>query len=360
MDIKIDKAGAPLKFSTKSHSSLSRWPKWSGYAAAAWSLLYSLLGLYWAFGGVGFPFGENDVRGEMMGSFLSDLKADVGGFVIAIAGLVGVVVALATVRTWGRWIPRMMLLSFSFIMCVTLVLVIPDTRIVQNFAYLFALHFDLIDWPVLNQVWCIVGGFIWGAATLAYLRSTRGACGNCGRTEAPQGTAAISAARWGKWFAYIAVVMALPYGVVRWMWAVGIPLGVSEATWNMNTTLDGRMVEFILGALHIGGAILTLGLIQSWGEVFPRWFLFLAGKRIPIWFVVAPATLASAIITIAGLKISIQIISGLVNGSVTITSDNWGEFGPTLFWLPWGVSLGVATLAYYIRRRGRCKYCSNL
>jgi len=35
-----------------------RWPGWIGYAAAAWSLIYGALGLYWALGGAGFPFGR--------------------------------------------------------------------------------------------------------------------------------------------------------------------------------------------------------------------------------------------------------------------------------------------------------------
>jgi hypothetical protein len=122
-------------------SSLSRWPQWTRYATALWSILYGLLGLYWLLGGNGFPFGKNDSRAEMMGSFLSNFNVDVGGPVIAIAGLVGTVVAVAMIMTWGSSsrFPRAILLSF---------------------AYLFLLHFDLLDWRVINQVFCIVGGFI--------------------------------------------------------------------------------------------------------------------------------------------------------------------------------------------------------
>jgi hypothetical protein len=40
------------------------WRGWQGrigYVAAVWSLMYGLLGLHWALGGAGFPFGsEND------------------------------------------------------------------------------------------------------------------------------------------------------------------------------------------------------------------------------------------------------------------------------------------------------------
>jgi hypothetical protein len=334
---------------------LSRWPQWTGYAAALWSGLYGLLGLYWFLGGNGFPFGKNDSRAEMMGSFLSNLNVDVGGPVIAIAGLTGTVVAIAMKETWGSRFPRSIILFFAWIMSVTLIFIIPDSRIAQNFAYLFLLHFDLLDWRVINQVFCIVGGFIWGASALAYFRHTQNTCGNCGRKDATEGPSGATA-KWGKWFTYSAVIMALPYGIVRWAWALGIPLGTHDSS--MIGNVDNAIAEAILGGLCIGGGILTLGLIQKWGVIFPRWCFFLAGKQMPIWLVMVPAMLMSAIITITGLKLSPQIILMIVNGS--ITSENWGEFVPFLFWLPWGVSLGIATLAYYLKRRGRCKHCGKL
>ena len=150
--------------------------------------------------------------------------------------------------------------------------------------------------------------------------------------------------------------MALPYGIVRWAWAAGIPLGTNDSSLIGNT--DMISMEILLGSLCFVGAILTLGLIQTWGEFFPSWCFFLAGKRIPIWFVVIPSTLMSAIITIAGVKLTPQIIYMIADGS--IHAGNWGGIGPFLFWLPWGISLGAAIFAYYIRRRGRCKHCGSL
>lgn len=42
------------------------WPEWIGHAPAAWSLIYGALGLYWALGGAGFPFGsENDPQSAL-------------------------------------------------------------------------------------------------------------------------------------------------------------------------------------------------------------------------------------------------------------------------------------------------------
>ncbi len=91
------------------------------------------------------------------------------------------------------------------------------------------------------------------------------------------------------------------------------------------------------------------------GGIFPHWFYYLGGKRVPIWFAVMPATCASVLLIFAGLKISPIIISKILDGS--INTGNWGELGPSLFSLPWGIALGLATISYCQRRRGQCKYC---
>ncbi|GIN73337.1 hypothetical protein J14TS2_38120 [Bacillus sp. J14TS2] len=330
---------------------LSKWSHWVGYVAAIWSLCYGLLGIYWFFGGAGFPFGENDPRGEMMGSYLASLRSESGGGIIATAGWIGFIAAFAMVNKWGKGIARYILLTVAWIFSALLILIVPDSRIMQNFAYLFMFHFDLIDWIVVHQIFCIIGGFIWGAAAIAYSRTSRNACSNCGRT--PGRTTAGSAARWGRWFTYMAVIFALPYGMVRWAWALGIPLGTN----NMSIVGDFSG-EAILGGLCIGGGILTFALIKRWGEVFPRWCLFLAGKQVPVFVVVMPAMLMSAIITLSGLKVFPAVFSMIIHGA--ITSENWGEMAPTLSWLPWGASLGVATWAYYQRRRSRCMHCGNI
>ena len=54
-----------------------RWPVWVGYAAAAWSLLYGVLGVFWSLGGEGFPFGrENDPQAAL--SILEGVRAATG------------------------------------------------------------------------------------------------------------------------------------------------------------------------------------------------------------------------------------------------------------------------------------------
>ncbi len=113
------------------------------------------------------------------------------------------------------------------------------------------------------------------------------------------------------------------------------------------------------------GALLMLGLVQRWGEVFPRWMIGLAGRRVPIVLAVVPASLVSVLLIVGG----IAIWSGL--GHMAARSAAAGAkgmglvggiafaVGPTLLFPVWGVALAVATLGYYYRRRGPCSVCGR-
>jgi hypothetical protein len=112
-----------------------------------------------------------------------------------------------------------------------------------------------------------------------------------------------------------------------------------------------------------GGAILTLGLVQRWGEVFPRWIPFVGGKRVPIPFAVFPASLVAVLVTTAGLmfvRLTLTGRLGAILGEGVLSAENWAALAPELLWPLWGGALGAATLAYYYRRRGKCEHCGRL
>jgi hypothetical protein len=286
-----------------------------------------------------------------VGSLFGAAEPVTMGSGIAGLGLLGVVVALVMARSSRDPLARLPLV-FAWTMSAVLVLVVPDMRVVQNFAYLFFAYTGLWDWPLFFMLFCMAGGALWAATAVAYGRRIRRACERCGRSES--GGNAVSAPRWGKWATYAAAALALPYPVVRIAWALGIPLGVPEDFVD-DSSLALRIGEFSLGGLAVGGAILTLGLIQPWGEIFPHWFPYLGGRRVPIWFAVVPAVWATAVVSQAGLR----VVVWTVTGEEPITADNWGMGAPGLFWLPWGLTLGAATIAYHHRRRGKCGYCGR-
>lgn len=348
-------------------SGWQRWPDWAGYVASVWSLGYGLLilGLYWVLGSAGFPFGEGDRQSAL--SIFHGVQAETGAPIIAALGLVGGVVAMAMAWTWGRGLARVVLLAFAWTAAAVLALVIPDYRVLMAVAYapilLIGAPFgwppgvsilDAFPWPVVNQFFCIAGGLVWAATAVVYQQRSRDARANGGRTDA-HWTRPAAAARWGKWATYVAVVIPLLYAATRWAWALGIPLGISEEFLREGEAMGAWWAGAGLATVAIGGAILTLGLIQKWGEVFPRWIPYLAGRRVPLWFAVVPAVLVAIIVTNAGLMFVRLTLTGALDailGAGVLSGENWAALAPELLWPVWGAALGAATLAYYYRRRG--------
>ena len=170
------------------------------------------------------------------------MTTETGAPVIAVLGLVGAAVAMLLARARKRGIPRAALLGFAWIAAAALALVIPDFRVLVDVAYtllvLIGAPFDLppgvsildiFPGPVVNQFVCIAGGLLWAATAAAYGQRSRGACESCGRGDVGAGwTTPESAARWGRWATYPAVIIPVLYAVTRWAWTLGVPLGISE------------------------------------------------------------------------------------------------------------------------------------
>jgi hypothetical protein len=156
------------------------------------------------------------------------------------------------------------------------------------------------------------------------------------------------------------------YALTRYVWALGFPLGMNEELFRSGQESG----KWIFGAIFFGnfmlvGAALTLGLVQRWGETFPRWMIGLAGRRVPIALAVIPASLVAVLLIVGG----IGIWSGLdqmVANAAAAGSEGMGLIGeivfgvgPTLLFPVWGAALAAAALGYYYRRRGPCSVCGR-
>ncbi|MFG2088952.1 MULTISPECIES: hypothetical protein [unclassified Spirillospora] len=351
---------------------------WAAYVAASWSLLYGLLGLYWSFGGEGFPFGPvGDPLGARV-SLLESARRDVAAPVIAALGLVGALSAMLMARSRMRGLPGAALLSVASAAAVTLTLVIPDYRPLMAvgrtpvflvgrslFDWPKGVEFfgpGMFDWPVLNQFLLIGGGLAWAATAVAYRRRGRGACGACGRNgDVLTGWATpAGAARWGRWAVAVAVAVPLLYALTRWAVALAIPLGYATEDIREEARESPGIWWAGAGLATFGaaGAVLTLGLVQRWGEVYPRWIPHLRGKPVRPRTAIVPASLVTVIVTEAGLMFNRALILGH-------NPDGGGKIidlvltAPSQLWTLWGLALGAATLAYYLRRRGRCGSCGH-
>jgi len=361
--------------SAETHPRLAGWPRWVAWAAAAWSLAYAALGLFWWGGGAGFPFGSEQDPGGRGVSLLEHARPETTGLVLAVVGLCGAALAMVLGRTRRRGRRGDLLAGLGAAMAGTLAVVIPDYRpllaVVRVPMLLAGAPFGwprqvrladffglFLPWPVLNQIVFIAGGLLWAGAVLAYRRRAREACGNCGRGDAAgRWSTPAGAARWGRWAVAVAVAVPIGYALTRWAWAFDIPLGVSraglhqEAAESPGIWLAGAM----LATMAAGGALLTLGLVRPWGETYPRWMPYLRGRRVRPRTAIIPATTVALLVTSAGL----MYLRWFALGRIDLAADTWGLFVPEFFWPVWGVTLGSATLAYHLRRRGRCAYCGR-
>ncbi|GII80887.1 hypothetical protein Sru01_58690 [Sphaerisporangium rufum] len=334
---------------------------WPAYAAIGWAAVYTLLGLYWWAGGAWFPFGTGDPRAADDGALLAGATAPVLGPVTVALGLAGVAAGWAMSRRVRR--PRPVLLVFGWTLAALLAVVLPESRAIKYLPPLgFIAFFRPPDPPTLNFLVLLVGGLVWAAATLGYARATRGACAACGHGPGRRhgaGAPGAWAVRWGRPVTYLAIAAPWVYAASRIGWAFGVPIGVPAEfldTINANNPGHGTMImELVLAGLAIGGSILTVGLIRPWGEIFPRWIPWLAGRRVPPAFPVGCAGLVSVGVTAFGLSMSRGLPEFFAGGMVVDgyqMNPLWAL--PPLAFLVWGPALALAALAYDARHPARC------
>ncbi|MCC3761946.1 hypothetical protein K3N28_02530 [Glycomyces sp. TRM65418] len=306
------------------------WRSRAAPAAAVWSVLACVAGLFWATGAADSPFGVNDRRAADVWSYFEGLQSEPIGWATFLIGLTGLLTVLAgRLLPHHRW-PAMPAACLSLV----LLLIVPDVRVLQNFTYLFFGHTGLWDLALGAMVVSIVGGVLWALAAVAQLSRGRSLL------------AAARAPRWGAAVTYASALLALPYPLVRLSWAVGLPLGVPDGYVDTMTGLERLGLAVLFGGLPIAGAVLTLGLVRPWGEVFPRWIPVLRGRRVPIWAAVVPGAWVAIILLQGGMRVTTVTVGALDD----MTWSNWGEGLPGLFFLPWGATLAAAVYAYAIRR----------
>ncbi|MBM7831916.1 hypothetical protein JOE59_002621 [Agromyces cerinus] len=344
------------------------WTAWIGYVVAAWSAAYGALGVWWAFGGSGFPFGTGDP--ELMAepsaavkvSLLGQATPEVAGPVIAAIGLTGAVVAILMARgVAGRW-ARGLLPAYAWLLAILLTIGIQDYRTLIVVAYTPILAIgkllgvwpdgsgwsDLYLGPRMNLLICLLAGIGWALTAVAYRRRVTDSCRICGRAGSEKRS---FMDRWGRRATWIAIAAPLVYCATRWAWALGFSLGMDPDAYQEGKDEGLWVAGAALASFGIIGAVLTLGLIQRWGEVFPRWMIGLGGRRVPPMLAVVPAMLVSVLVTSASfMYLRIVLIDG-------ITPETWAFNLPEVFFSVWGAALFVSALAYRRRRRGPCEAC---
>lgn len=331
-----------------------------GYLATGYLACYGVLALIWTLTGRGYPFGSNDPRERY--AVLHAVPPHVGAPLFAGVLLTTAVLTLAgsgprPVLLGG--IPRRLALGVGWAVAGALLLAVPTVSVLGLAGYAPMLilgapfgwprHIDydqVFDWSLANQAICLAGGFLLARAVLVWQRRTRGACVDCGRPWASDPARAL---RIGRWAVGVAVAIPLFYTVIRYAWVLDVPLLISHDDLRMLRAEGGQWVGAGLGTFAAVGALLTLGLVQRWGEVFPRWMPRVHGRRVPVRLAVVPASFVTVI-----------VLAGTLGPTLHV--DLWWrsvEALPLAFMPFWAVALGVATWAYSIRRQVPCTTCDH-
>ncbi len=355
------------------------WQRWAPYTAVAWSLVYAALGVYWVVSGRGFPYTSETVS-DGMGPLLGRFGPGVAWIVVMIAGIPAAAVGAAMLRGVRSRALRTLFITAGTLLAGVLLLLMTDLNLLTLLGYIPYTVFSLFtgskfgqkileawtQWATIHQLLCLIGGFLWLAATVSYARRSGDACPYCGRRDGLEGWSSPGqAARWGRVAVYVAMVAPVFYALTRYAWALGFPLGMSEEHLRRGQESGTWISGLFLATFGLVGAVLMLGLVQRWGEVFPRWMLGLAGRRVPLALAVVPASLVSVLLVVGGITIWTgldQMVANLVAGGaeeMEITGAIIFVLGPTLLFPVWGVALAVATLGYYYRRRGPCSVCGR-
>jgi hypothetical protein len=114
--------------------------------------------------------------------------------------------------------------------------------------------------------------------------------------------------------------------------------------------LDGTVLLAMLGTF------LLWGLVRPWGQAFPRWTLWLRGRRVPRWLPLAPALIGAATLAPYGV-FGVGYVTLATVGMVTMRRGDFHSSGDALLvaWIGmaafalYGVALAVAARSYWLR-----------
>ncbi len=139
----------------------------------------------------------------------------------------------------------------------------------------------------------------------------------------------------------VAALGPVPYALARATWLTPWPqfAGPVEAM-----TPEIRLWGLLLGGAATLGAVLTVGLIRPWGEVFPRWMPGLAGRPVPVRVAAVPGGIVATLVTLAAAPMLVAMLAGDLTAGEKVMSVLLFPFSV------WGPALGLAVWGYVAHR----------
>ena len=157
---------------------------------------------------------------------------------------------------------------------------------------------------------------------------------------------------WARRAAVLTVLTTVPSALWRMAMAVGITVGASEQIRSEQYGFPGWGTVYVFGLsfLLVGLGLLTLGLVQRWGEVVPRWVPLVGGKPVPPMAAVVPAGAGAVALTLLWVSTfsnvgTIWALYGLDGAERVLMT---ACYAPLLLW---GPLLAAVTVSYHRRHR---------
>ncbi|SHE58408.1 DUF3995 domain-containing protein [Streptoalloteichus hindustanus] len=306
--------------------STSRRPSWPAYLVTADLLVYAGAKAYLAAEDrLGIPGGPR-VPAEAYQQLDHVWARQLG---LAGMGVLAAVLALATVRPWGRRIPRWLVLTA---LGVQFVLSAMGASAIVTGVFLGP---DPLGWPqFLGVLHSVAGLALWGVMVWSYLDR-----------HAPEDFD--RPLPW-TWVACVTGALTAIYGALKLYWAVGgtvllreaplppemIELLVNRDPWAVGFGLWGTVV------LAAGGVLVTLAMARPWGLRIPRWLL-----ATPAFLVCAAMLLRSTVTAVGDVDWLLTVGTG-----ASARTARWDLAVWAPYFFVWGVFWGLAGWFVLTRR----------
>ncbi|MFF4161561.1 hypothetical protein [Streptomyces sp. NPDC001678] len=260
------------------------WPRWVGRAALGWAAAQGVFALTCALSG-----GDESRMTLWLSWYVTAVSATAAGAV------------MAALRNPERPVVRKLLWAACGLSALSAFSLLMDVV-----GLLFGQGVDNTARAVLHALGLM--GVVLLAAT-ARAHPSAG-CPRCGVPHAERSTAGATAGtvagpaptaapRRVHAFAWAGTLAFVPYAWMKTTWVTGgtfagvtsddmLAAARRNGASGLWLTLESWGVDgtALLAAL---GVFLLFGLIRPWGQVFPRWTLLLAGRRVPRWLPLVPA-----------------------------------------------------------------------
>ncbi|TDD26087.1 hypothetical protein E1287_36755 [Actinomadura sp. KC06] len=313
--------------------------------ALAWVGAYGALRVYWASGR----------RPGDLSPVGTDLVVFTGWAAAALCGAAALVLAaLAAPRADALApLPRRVLLAAAWTIAACLVASSALLLLDVVGGVLPGLGIRFYPLGALSRAACAAAGIMTGLSALAHARRARAGCGRCGRRAGAPGPLAATPA-WALWAAYLAVAGCL----ARIAAQAAVGFGESPLSGGPSAIL------FEAGFL-LGGSLLPLALVHSFGRTWPRPVPGLGGRRVPRRLVLWPGAAISGALTVYFGLMLLQMLWERLNGRNPFPAEGGLDLPEAFFWvavpsyLLWGAGMAVAARAYARRTRVACPSCGR-